>query len=566
MSITPSPSSDVVLDVNGLGIDFWVGDHWSCAARDLAFTVRRGETLAIVGESGSGKSSSALGLLGLVPRNARVSGSAKLRGQELIGAPQRLMRAVRGGRIGVIFQDPTTALDPVYRIGDQITEAIRAHRRATPAEARRRAVELLARVELPDPERAFQSYPHQLSGGQRQRAMIAQAISCEPELLIADEPTTALDVTVQAEILDLMRTLRDATNTGIILITHDMGVVADLADRVMVMRDGLMLETHDTRTIFHRPATDYTRDLLASVPRLGQFSGATATARDATATLEVDELVVEYGRSLRTPGCRAVDGVSLSIAPGEVLGLVGESGSGKSTVGGAIAGLVAVTGGRVLVDGMDTAALTRRQLGAFRRRLGFIFQDPGSSLNPRWRIGRTIAEPLVNAGIRDGGEIRRWVERMFDRVGLAAALVERYPHELSGGQRQRVAIARALIFSPKLLIADEPTSALDVSVQAKVLALVQELQRELKFACLFITHDLAVAELLSDRIAVMRRGRLVEVGTPRQLLRQPRDDYTRRLIAAVPVPDPDEQRLRRQQRLAERDRAEPAPGGAVPAG
>jgi peptide/nickel transport system ATP-binding protein len=523
-----------------------------------------GEVMALVGESGSGKSVSSMGLLGLLPRNARVTGSAKLRGTELIGARPAALRAVRGNDVGLIFQEPMTALNPVLPVGFQVAEVLLSHQNISPERARERAIELFRMVELPDPEGRFGAYPHQLSGGQRQRVMIAMAIACDPVLLIADEPTTALDVTVQAEILDLLRGLHRRLDSAILLITHDMGVVADLADHVAVMRDGAIVEAGPIREVFRSPQQRYTRDLLASVPHLGAQIGAAADVRvterpgppahgaasSVPNALDLRGLVVEYPGRRRTPAFRAVDDVSFSVAPGEVLGLVGESGSGKTTIGRAVVGLLPVTSGSVSIAGADIAGLSKRELKPLRRRSAIVFQDPAASLNPRMTIGESIGEPLfLHERLRKAALDRR-VEELLDRVRLPHGYRNRYPHELSGGQRQRVGIARALSLGPELLVADEPTSALDVSVQAHVLELFKELQREQGFACLFISHDLAVVEILAGRIAVLRGGKLVEIGRREDVLLRPRDPYTERLIAAAPVPDPEEQQSRRAARAA----------------
>ncbi|WP_407925014.1 dipeptide ABC transporter ATP-binding protein [Brevibacterium rongguiense] len=610
---------------------FWVGDEWFTAAEDLDYTLHAGEVLAIVGESGSGKSQSSMSLIGLLPPNGRASGSAKLGDRELIGMPQEQMRGIRGKEISVIFQEPMTALNPVYTVGFQIVETLRTHFNVGPAEAKERALELMRLVEIPDYERRFDHFPHQLSGGQRQRIMIAQALACDPHLLIADEPTTALDVTVQAEILKLMRDLRERIDSGIILITHDMGVVADMADYILVMRNGRAVEAGTAAQIFGDPQHDYTKQLLASVPHLGggsettfgssaedvevvaqtlaaergegpadaPASGASAAAGGAAGTaaptaegshaagepgasggqawrpasvsldstetiyhpgseaeltgepaLRLTDAAVEYPKVGRTPAFRAAHHVNLTIAPGEVVGLVGESGSGKTTIGRAALGLLPVVEGTIEINGVDITGMSSKQLRQYRRDVGIVFQDPGSSLNPRLPVGESIGEPLyLHDGLK-GAELSSRVEGLLESVELPTSMRNRYPHELSGGQRQRIGIARALALKPRLLIADEPTSALDVSVQAKVLALFSQLQEEYGFASLFITHDLAVVEMLSNRIAVMRHGYLVEVGPSSDIVSHPVHPYTQRLIAAVPVPDPDEQRRRREARDA----------------
>ncbi len=564
-----------VLRVDDLSIDFWVDGTWYPAVEGASFTLNAGEVLAIVGESGSGKSTVAMSLMGLLPSNSHVRGSITLGDRQVVGAPERVLRHLRGEDIAVIFQEPMTALNPVYTIGFQISEMLRTHTAMSPRAARARAIELLRMVEIPDPERRVDSYPHQLSGGQRQRAMIAQSLACDPKILLADEPTTALDVTVQAEILKLMRDLKDRIDASIILITHDMGVVADMADRILVMKDGKLVESGTADQIFHRPQHPYTQQLLDAVPHLGAATAGGATlelaeralapgefgasaqvdprrraAPDTDLVVDLAGVAVEYPRRGRTPAFRAVSGFDLQIGVGEVVGLVGESGSGKTTIGRALVGLLPFVEGTATVLGTDIIKAHGGALRQMRRGLSIVFQDPGSSLNPRLPIGESIGEPLLLHKIAKGAALSRRVEALLDQVKLSRSMRNRYPHELSGGQRQRVGIARALALNPKLLIADEPTSALDVSVQATVLELFQELQREAGFACLFVTHDLAVVEILARRIAVMHHGELAEMGTTAQILGDPIDPYTQRLLAAVPVPDPQEQAERRAQRDA----------------
>ena len=547
-----STTNPTALHVSNFNIDFWVEGVWYPAAINMNFDVEAGKVLAIVGESGSGKTSIAMGLMDLLASNARVSGSVKIKGEEMVGAKSSLLRKYRGREVAYIFQEPMTALNPVYTVGFQIVETLRTHFDMGPQDAKIRAIELLTMVEIPSPEASFDKYPHQLSGGQRQRAMIAQSLACDPGLLVADEPTTALDVTVQAEILDLIRNLRDKLSSAILLITHDMGVVADLADDILVMKDGLTVEYGSADQIFNRPQHPYTQQLLASVPKLGSVEVRERLPEliGLPPVLKLEGVSIEYPKNGRVPAFRAVTDFSLEIFPGEIVGLVGESGSGKTTVGRAAIGLLPVVEGRIELAGRDISKPTAKELREIRKFTGIVFQDPGSSLNPRLPIGESIGEPLLLSGDAKGAELDRRVEELLDSVELPKSYRNRYPHELSGGQRQRVGIARALALTPSLLIADEPTSALDVSVQARFLDLLQNLQDKLKFACLFITHDLAVVDILSHRIAVMQNGRLVEVGTRDQILKTPREDYTRRLISAVPVPDPAEQRIRREARLA----------------
>lgn len=553
MKSTTRNTETPILDVKGLNVEFWVGGEWVTAARDINYRVMPGEVLAIVGESGSGKSVSSMTLLGLLPKNGRTSGSAKLNGVEMIGASQSTLRKARGNDIAVIFQEPMTALNPVYTIGFQICEALRVHNPTMlPQDARERALELLMLVEMPDPEKAFNSYPHQLSGGQRQRAMIAQSLSCDPDMLIADEPTTALDVTIQAEILELLRNLHARLNSAIVIITHDMGVVADIATNVIVMKQGEIVERGEVREIFHNPQHEYTKKLLSSVPHLGrgEATGKPAVEYDTEPMLALENVTLEYPKHGRVPAFKAIDNASFTIHPGEIVGLVGESGSGKTTIARAAVGLLPVAGGSMKLNGIELNGISRSDMAKLRKDIGIVFQDPGSSLNPRWPIGESIAEPLSLAGGFTKEEISKRVEELLDQVELPRSFRNRYPNELSGGQRQRIGIARALALEPKILVADEPTSALDVSVQKRVLELLLEIQQRLGFAVLFVTHDLALVDAIANRVVVLNHGKIVEQGTTDQILRNPQDPYTKRLVMAVPVPDPDEQVARRQARTA----------------
>ncbi len=516
------------------------------AVDDVTFDVHPGEVLAVVGESGSGKSVSARAAIGLLPDTARVSGVVELGGRDVAGLSDKQFTALRGKDIAMVFQEPGAALDPLFTVGYQIAEAVRAHTDLDRGQARQRAIELLRMVRLPDPEHRIDYYPHQLSGGQKQRVVIACAIACEPAVIIADEPTTALDVTVQAEILELLRDLRDRLGSAIVLITHNMGVVADLADRVVVMNAGKVVEIAPVEQLFAEPADPYTRTLLSAVPHLGQGRPEdSGPGTEGDPVLVVDRLTVEFPGPLGSGPFRAVDDVSLRIDRGQTLGLVGESGSGKSTIGRCVAALQRPTTGTVTILGRDVTELSQRQLRPVRRRFGFVFQDPATSLNPRRRVGDCVAEPLIVHKVLGGRKLRERVAELLDAVRLPADTAQRYPHELSGGQRQRANLARALALGPDLLVADEPTSALDVSVQDAVLDLFEELQSEWSFACLFISHDLAVVDRLADQVAVLRNGTLQEIGTRDEVLRNPQTDYTRRLVAAVPVPDPAEQRRRR---------------------
>ena len=546
-------SKDNVLEISDFNVDFWVDGVWYPAVIDMNLGLAAGKVTAIVGESGSGKSTTALGLMSLLASNARMEGSVKVKGEEMLNAKSSVLRSFRGKEVAYIFQEPMTALNPLYTIGFQIVETLRSHFDMGPKEAHTRALELITMVDIPNPEQSILKYPHQLSGGQRQRAMIAQALACDPALLVADEPTTALDVTVQAEILDLMRGLKDKLNSAILLITHDMGVVADMADDILVMKDGITVEHGTADQIFNNPKHPYTQQLLGAVPKLGSTKKRALPYSEAAKpapVLKLTDVTIEYPKRGRQPAFTAVKNFNLEIYPGEIVGLVGESGSGKTTVGRASIGLLPVKGGSIEIVGKEIAGADSKQLSAIRQHTGIVFQDPASSLNPRLPIGESIGEPLFLAKLAKGADLARKVEELLDQVELPRSYRNRYPHELSGGQRQRVGIARALALTPDLLIADEPTSALDVSVQARFLELLQELQGKLNFACLFISHDLAVVDILCHRIAVMQDGLLVEAGDRDLILKNPKNDYTKRLISAVPVPDPKEQKIRREARLA----------------
>ncbi len=542
-----------VLEISDFNVDFWVDGVWYPAVIDMNLGLAAGKVTAIVGESGSGKSTTALGLMSLLASNARSNGSVKVKGEEMLDAKPSVLQRYRGREVAYIFQEPMTALNPLFTVGYQIVETLRNHFDMGPKEAHARALELIILVDLPDPETSINKYPHQLSGGQRQRAMIAQALACDPALLVADEPTTALDVTVQAEILDLMRGLKDKLNSAILLITHDMGVVADMADEILVMKDGITVEKGTADQIFNKPQHPYTQQLLAAVPKLGSSVKRVLPYKESAKpapVLKITDVTIEYPKRGRQLAFTAVKNFNLEIYPGEIVGLVGESGSGKTTVGRAAIGLLPVKSGSIQIVGNEIAGATQKELFKIRRHTGIVFQDPASSLNPRLPIGESIGEPIFLAGIAKNFPLEQMIEDLLDQVELPRSYRNRYPHELSGGQRQRVGIARALALTPDLLIADEPTSALDVSVQARFLDLLQELQGKLNFACLFISHDLAVVDILAHRIAVMQDGLLVEEGDRDAILLHPKNDYTRRLISAVPVPDPAEQRIRREARLA----------------
>lgn len=591
------PAPGTVLCLREFGVTFPAqGGEDVVASQQINLDLIKGQVLALVGESGSGKSVTAMGALGLLSANALVSGSAVLdccrQNQELVGAAREILDQVRGEHVGVIFQEPTTALDPLFTIGDQIAEAIAIHGegkgKRTTARQRRavrtQVLNALSRAGLGgdqrETERIADSYPHQLSGGQLQRACIALATANNPSVLIADEPTTALDVTVQAEILDLLRQLA-SEGVAVLLITHDMGVVADVADAVAVMRHGRIIERGDVRTIFASPSHDYTRQLLAAVPRLNSLRGGAGSGADTGADVSgaglakvaavnsddaasegdgvasrvgdsaqplvhIENLDVVYRNGRRQ--VHAVRGVSFDIARGQVLGLVGESGSGKSTIAGTLTGMVPIHSGSVQVDGLEVAGASGRKLRGVRSQTGIVFQNPASSLNPRRSVGASIGQPLQLHTNLTNAQRRQRVNELLEAVRLPASMAQRYPHEMSGGQRQRVAIARALALQPQLLIADEPTSALDVSVQAVVLELLASLQHELGFACLFVSHDLAVVEQVASQVVVLRQGQVVEAGKTTKVLSAPSDPYTQALVAAVPVPDPIIQAQRRAKR------------------
>ncbi|ROQ64049.1 peptide/nickel transport system ATP-binding protein [Rathayibacter sp. PhB152] len=549
-----------IVDIQDLEVAFASDRGAVRAVAGVSLRVERGEVLAIVGESGSGKTVTAKTILGLLPETATASGVILLSKKDgssstdVVSVPKSRLRELRGTDVAMVFQEPGTALNPVFTVGWQIAEGLRAHASVPRKEARKRAIDVLRTVGIPEPEKRVDYYPHQFSGGQKQRVVIAMALVLDPGLIVADEPTTALDVTVQAEILDLLRRCRDDFGTSIVLITHNMGVVADLADRVAVMYQGELVEEAPVAELFAAPKAEYTRKLLAAVPHVGQGVARAkeraierAGAPEAETLVLAEDLRIQYPGRLGRPGFVAVDGVSFRIRAGEVLGLVGESGSGKTTIGRAIAGLTTVTGGSLRVLGKEMRGIRERAFRPVRGDIGFVFQDPASSFNPLLTIAECVAEPLIVHGrARDAGAARKRVDELLEAVQLPRSYGDRYPHELSGGQRQRASLARSLALEPKLLIADEPTSALDVSVQARVLELFAELQREFGFASLFISHDLAVVDLLADRIAVLYRGELVEEGTGEEVLSAPKHPYTQRLLASLPVPDPGEQAERRE--------------------
>lgn len=547
-----------ILSVRNLNVDARTPEGRKPVLKNISFDLASGETLCLAGESGSGKSVTSLSIMGLLPKASLqvASGSIMLGERDLLKLSDRAMRGVRGGDIAMVFQEPMTSLNPVMSIGAQLTEAIREHQGSENAEAT--ALQMLDAVQITDPAKRLKQYPHELSGGMRQRVMIAMALSCRPKVLIADEPTTALDVTVQAQILKLMRELKSEFGTSIILITHDMGVVAEMADRVIIMQNGGIVEEGPAVGIFRTPRQTYTQQLLSAVPRLGAFAGTDGPPRitsrsvetlrpDRTPVLNVRGLNVTYGGAAsflfkgKAPAA-AVSDVSFDILPGETLGLVGESGSGKSTTGKAVLGLIPFTGD-VVIDGRNIAGLSHRDMQPIRRTAQMIFQDPYASLDPRMAVGAAIAEPLVIHGIASKSERQDRVAELLRRVGLTTDAATRYPHEFSGGQRQRICIARALALEPKLIVADESVAALDVSVRARVLDLMLELQESMGLSYLFISHDMAVVERMSHKVAVMRSGRIVETGPRRQIFEHPAEDYTKALMAAVPIPDPEARRV-----------------------
>ncbi|MET9091666.1 ABC transporter ATP-binding protein [Streptomyces cyaneofuscatus] len=531
------PTRELLVDVSGLTVDFG-----SVRAVDgLSFTLEAGGALGVVGESGSGKSASAYALLGLHRgTGARVGGTVKVAGTDVNAADDAGLRALRGAKAAMVFQDPLSSLDPYYPVGDQIAEVYRVHHRASRKAARARAVEVLDRVGIPDAARRSRLRPHEFSGGMRQRALIAMALACEPRLIVADEPTTALDVTVQAQILDLLHTLRQETGMGLLLVTHDVGVAAESVDEVLVMRDGREVERGPVARVLGSPREAYTKELLAAVPRVETRRvvpvPAPRVAEDAAPLLEAVDLRREFGRG--SGKVAAVGGVSLTVRAGQTLGIVGESGSGKTTLGRMLVRLLDPTAGRLRYGGTEIGSLSEKELRPFRRELQMVFQDPVASLNPRRSVGESVADPLRAAGERDEGRVRDRVGALLERVGLDPAHFERYPHEFSGGQRQRIGIARALAAEPKVIVCDEPVSALDVTTQAQVVALLAELQRELGIGLVFIAHDLAVVRQVSDRVAVMRGGLIVEQGSADEVYGDPQDPYTKQLLAAVPALDP----------------------------
>jgi len=580
MTASPEMPEDAVLDINGLRTVFPMRAGPVVAVDDVSFALRRGKTTCVVGESGSGKSITARSILqildppGFIERGTirlrsapRAGGRAGVLDLTALDARSSAIRAIRGRDIAMIFQEPMSSLSPVHTIGDQIIETIRLHEAVSKAEARARAIELLRRVEIRGPEKAIDQYTFEFSGGMRQRAMIAMALSCNPQVLIADEPTTALDVTTQAEILDLMRELQSDLGMSTMFITHDMGVVAEIADDVVVMRHGKVVETGDVRTIFAEPEHPYTRQLLDSVIKLESRSAlkppeAEVLARDAPPILDARDVSVVFGatqgffKKSRKKGFRAVSGAGFTLARGESLGIVGESGSGKTTLSRVIASVLEPSEGAIGYHGrdgleVDVASIDGDALRAYRRRVRMIFQDPYNSLNPRMTVGQIVAEPLRNNGVATGAGLQARVADLLAQVGLPADVMERYPHAFSGGQRQRIGIARAISLDPEVIICDEATSALDVSIRAQVLDLLIELQKKLDLSFIFVAHDIGVVRYFCDRVAVMRKGEIVEIGPASRVCSTPDHPYTKALISAVPHPDPSARSMHLRHRYGE---------------
>ncbi len=554
-----------ILSVEGLNVGFGMRQGLIDVLHGIDFELHRGKTTAIVGESGSGKSVTARAILNMIPRPGVINGGRIMfrpsSGEEIdltaLDPRGKEIRAIRGGQIGMIFQEPMSSLSPVHTIGAQIVEAIRLHRDVTKAEARSIARDLLEQVEIPNPEKALDRYAFEFSGGMRQRAMIAMALSCQPDVLIADEPTTALDVTTQAEILDLMAQLQKEFHMAIMFITHDMGVVAEIADDVVVMEKGFVVEREETHKIFSHQNHPYTQKLLGAVKQLDQRSDIKSGPEPgAPDILKVEGLQLYFEKregflQRVSDTTKAVDGVSFTLKQGETLGIVGESGSGKTTVGRCIARVYDPTEGKIEYKGEDLAKVNTADLKSYRQQMRMIFQDPFASLNPRMTVKQIIAEPLVVNGILNGTEVEDRVAKLLTQVGLDPAMMERYPHAFSGGQRQRIVVARAIALEPKLVIADEPTSALDVSIRTQVLDLLLHLQKEMGLSFIFISHDMAVIRYFCDRVAVMYKGQIVEIGETEQIIGNPQHAYTKALLSSVPISDPSLRGTRTRHRYQE---------------
>ncbi|MDQ6419415.1 ABC transporter ATP-binding protein [Paenibacillus sp. LHD-117] len=555
---------DTLLQVNGLSVSFFVRDKEVEAVRNVSFELRKGETLGIVGESGSGKSVTARTIMRLLPSPPSMvkGGQVLFQGQNLADKSDAEMEAIRGKEIGMIFQDPMSSLNPTMRIGKQIEESLIKHRKMSKSEARAEAIAMLKMVGIPNAETRYAQYPHEFSGGMRQRVMIAIALACRPSLLIADEPTTALDVTIQAQILNQMKVLQKELGTSIILITHDLGVVAGMCDRVVVMKDGEIVETGTTEELFANPKHPYTVKLLNALPRLDEKKKPKLAPLVKREAEDVPLLQVKSLRQHFDLGkgqiLKAVNNISFDIHAGETLGVVGESGSGKSTTGRTILRLNEATGGEVLYRGIPLQQLNRGEMKRMRRHMGMIFQDPYASLNPRLRVGDIIGEALDVHGMSAGNAVRqKRIEELLDMVGLNPSHAMRYPHEFSGGQRQRIGIARTLAVEPEFIVCDEPLSALDVSIQAQIVKLLEELQQRLGLTYLFIAHDLSMVKHISDRVAVMYKGKIVELAESEELYANPIHDYTKTLLAAIPVPDPKIESRKKLVVNAEASKADP---------
>jgi len=571
--VTATEAAEPILSVENLTASFLVDSVWKPVVRDVSFSVAPGETVAIVGESGSGKSVTSLSIMRLLQSDSsRIEGTIMLGGRNLLSLPEHEMRKVRGNDVSMIFQEPMTSLNPLFTIGDQISEALLCHKDMSAADAKAETIRLLEKVRIPSAASRFDEYPHRFSGGMRQRVMIAMALASKPKLLIADEPTTALDVTIQGQILDLIKMLQEEEGTSVLFITHDMGVVAGIADRTVVMYRGEQVETGATADIFHRGQHPYTRALLSAVPVLGsmqsyeqplRFPVVNAATGESDTPAEMPDTVAREKPVLQVKNLtkrfdihsglfgklrgrvHAVENVSFDLFAGETLSLVGESGCGKSTTGRAIMRLIEPQSGSVIVDGRDVLSLGKRDMREMRKSVQMIFQDPFASLNPRMTVGQAIAEPYLEHRMGTAREAKEIVADMLHKVGLTPDMASRYPHEFSGGQRQRICIARALALQPKVIVADESVSALDVSIKAQVINLMLDLQQSLNLSFLFISHDMAVVERVSHRVAVMYLGEIVEIGPRAAVFGNPQHDYTKKLMAAVPVPDPDRRREKR---------------------
>ncbi|MDF7659215.1 ABC transporter ATP-binding protein [Erwiniaceae bacterium L1_54_6] len=563
-------TQEPVLRIENLSVAFRHEDHWREVVNNVSFEIHAGETLAIVGESGSGKSVTSMAIMRLLnARHARITGKVLLNGSDLLLLSEAAMRDIRGNAVAMIFQEPMTSLNPSFTIGHQIAEALTTHRKMSSRAAREETIRLLEKVRIPNAAKRFDDYPHHFSGGMRQRVMIAMALALRPKLLIADEPTTALDVTIQGQILDLIKTLQEEEGTAVLFITHDMGVVAEVSDRTLVMYQGDVMETGSTAAIFSAPAADYTRTLIATVPQLGAMRGIEGPRKfsashssyvmpplSAQPLLSVKNLTTRFSIheglfSRKTGAVHAVENISFDLMPGETLSLVGESGCGKSTTGRSLTRLTRAASGQIEFDGYDVLSLSPGELRKLRCAMQMIFQDPFASLNPRMSVQEALTEPFLQHRLGSKAQARQKAAALMERVGLSATMLKRYPHEFSGGQRQRICIARALMLDPKMIIADESVSALDVTVKAQIINLLLDLQQSLGLSYLFISHDMAVVERISHRVAVMLLGEIVEIGPRAAIFENPQHDYTRKLLSSVPVPDPARRQLRRHIEVSE---------------